>query len=159
MGNRKALLKRLLSQQLGAWCELQQLLTANWAEFFEPWEEKFQEIERRLKRQRDYLAAKFEALKADLAKLKAQGIDIETCDLCHFKAAQVIPEIGDLDEAICLVCDHRKHWLNFSCPRCKKNIPTGGWWRVQVPKMQTEIGRERPHQDVRQNHSHERQLF
>ena len=83
------------------------------------------------------MAAKFEALKADLAKLKAQGIVIEACDLCHFKAAQIVPEIGDLDEAICLVCDHRKHWLNFSCPRCKKisRLEDGGEFKCPKCKL------------------------
>lgn len=115
----KKLTEEIAIEQLGAWYELQQLLTVSWAQYFEAWEKDFSDIERRLKRQREYLAAKFEALKPQLEKLKEQNVDIETCASCHFDAAQIIPDVGELSEAICLVCGHKKRRLNFACPECE----------------------------------------
>jgi hypothetical protein len=113
-GNKKTLVEEVAIEQLGAWYELQQLLTVHWADHFEPWKKDIADIERRFKRQRDYLAAKFNALKSELARLKEQGEAIELCSSCHFTAAKIVPEIGDLRKETCLVCGHRSTWINLA---------------------------------------------
>ena len=113
-------METIVGEQLSAWCDLHKIMMTDWHDVFSGWKKEFVNIERKLKNHRNYLQAKFESLKDEIGKLSNEGFKFRKCPSCGFKSSKQAVIIGDLEESICLVCDHVDKYLLFTCPDCSK---------------------------------------
>jgi hypothetical protein len=112
-------------EQLRAWHDLHDLLTVDWAPIFESFNQKFNEIDKKLSGHREFLRAKFDKLVPSIKEEKSKGIQFRLCPSCGFDAARVLPVLGDLFESTCLVCRRRESWFSYTCSKCNKVSPLG----------------------------------
>ncbi|MGC1779727.1 MAG: hypothetical protein WBB34_17465 [Xanthobacteraceae bacterium] len=115
-------IQKVAEEQLRAWYDLNELLTVQWAPVFEEYEDRFDQIEGKLKGHREYLQAKFDGLKDEINLDKKRGVNFRSCTTCGFEAASVMAVIGDLQESRCLVCGYQERWLDYTCPNCEELV-------------------------------------
>ena len=113
---------KIAAEQLSAWHDLHKMMTVNWEKVFAHWKPEFNKIERKLKKYREYLAAKFSSMEHEIASLKAKGISFKPCPACGFASAKVIEIVEGLEQTACLVCDYSEKYLVFPCPDCRKEV-------------------------------------
>lgn len=113
--------EKIVAEQCRAWFHLHRLLN-RWEAYFDDFRSEIAQADRAMKQHRNYLAAKFNALKADLDALRKAGNAPQDCHACGFKAA--IPDA--LDDQIasvrCRVCDHVENQVELDCPHCGEPI-------------------------------------
>ena len=119
------LTENIALEQLRAWHDLHELLTVDWAPIFESFDQKFDEIDKKLSGHREFLRAKFDKLAPSIKEEKSRGIQFRICPSCGFDAARVLPVLGDLFKSTCLVCRRRGSWFNYTCSNCNKVSPLG----------------------------------
>ena len=111
---------KIAVEQLSAWHDLHKIMTVNWGKVFAPWKLEFNKIERKLKKYREYLAAKFSSMEQMISDLKAKGTRFKDCPACGFASAKVFEIVEGLEETVCLLCDHSEKYLIIKCPDCQK---------------------------------------
>jgi len=113
---------KIAAEQLSAWYDLHKIITVSWGKVFARWKPEFTQIERKLKKYREYLTAKFSSLKNEIAALKAKGVKIKTCPVCGFESARTIEIVEGLEKIVCMVCDYSTQYLVFQCPGCQQEV-------------------------------------
>jgi DNA-directed RNA polymerase subunit RPC12/RpoP len=116
-------LREVVSEQLRAWYDLQQLLTVQWKAEFNDFRPALADIEKRLQGNREYLQAKFADLEALIARERKGGAEFEECASCGFEAARTETVLGELKAAECLVCGYKSERLDYECSNCSEYSP------------------------------------
>jgi hypothetical protein len=112
---------QIVGEQCRSWFHLHRLFK-QWGSLFHDFAAEIRRADKGMKGHRKYLAAKFGALKAELALHQKAGRKPLKCSACHYKAA--IPELIDsaIAETRCLVCDHAEVQVEIECPHCNQAI-------------------------------------
>lgn len=138
-------LQKIAKEQLVAWFYLHRLLQNDWSNIFDPWLEKVDAIEEKLKAYRDFLVLVFEEVKPALEEYRKAGASIEGCDACGFDSMLHDPELNILDLATCMVCGHTVRCVTIECPECHEPVRFKGegfttcktairnWNRISLP--------------------------
>lgn len=109
---------QIVAEQCRAWFHLHRLL-GRWNRYFSDFNTEIAAANDSMKQHRQYLSAKFAALKLELDELAKKGVHLQPCGVCDFEAA--IPD-EDGDEQIafvnCRVCDHADTQVTITCPHC-----------------------------------------
>ena len=112
---------QIVGEQCRSWFHLHRLFD-RWNSHFREFRVEIRRADKGMKGHRKYLAAKFQALRPELAARQKQGSRATECGACGYKAA--IPK--QLDPAIaetrCLVCDHTEVQVEIDCPHCSKHV-------------------------------------
>ncbi len=112
---------QIVAEHCRSWFHLHRLLT-RWDGYFHDFGSEIAHADRAMKGHRKYLAAKFKALKPELAAARKARNAPKVCSACGFKSA--IPDALDHQIASlrCLVCDHVETQVELECPHCDKPI-------------------------------------
>lgn len=112
---------QIVAEHCRSWFHLHRLLN-RWDTYFHDFGSEIARADRAMKRHRNYLAAKFKALKPELDAAHKTGSTPKACSACGFKAA--IPDYLDDQIALlrCLVCDHTETQVELECPHCGESI-------------------------------------
>ncbi|PSV98736.1 hypothetical protein [Photobacterium iliopiscarium] len=110
-----------------SWYYLHNLLTEQWRPYFESYEDKFQQLQRKVNKNKGYLSAKFEALKCQIEIERKKGNEIEECPSCKLESAVITKTYNWGHDIECLVCDVKKLKLKdirteIKCDSCKKSM-------------------------------------
>ncbi|MCL1841762.1 MAG: hypothetical protein FWF75_08470 [Propionibacteriaceae bacterium] len=112
---------QIVAEHCRSWFHLHRLLN-RWNGYFHDFATEIAHADRAMKGHRQYLAAKFKALKPELDAARKAGCTPKACSACGFKAA--IPD--DFDDQIaslrCLVCDHVETQVELECPHCGEPV-------------------------------------
>ena len=112
----------IAKEQLTAWYLLHRRLTVQWLEVFEPWKDKLNEINKRLRNLHAYLRVVFDQIEPDIKKRKLAGESFRDCASCGFQAQEYSAEVNEPYEARCLVCDFSEICLSLKCPECETAV-------------------------------------
>jgi hypothetical protein len=112
----------IAKQQLAAWYLLHQLLRVRWKDVFEPWANEIAEIDKALKKRREFLQVVFHNLKGEIEKKKVAGALFSDCPACEFESQQHDEELKQVYTAKCLVCDSEQSCLRALCADCETPI-------------------------------------
>lgn len=115
--------RQIAIEQLIAWAGLHHLLTSQWASTFAAYAKRFDDIERSLKKHRDYLQAKYDQLLPSIEAEKAAGIIYIECSSCHFEAAPAEEVLGEVHDATCKLCGYNTRFFHFVCLNCDERSP------------------------------------
>lgn len=113
--------EQIVAEHCRSWFHLHRLL-GRWSGYFHEFGSEIARADRSMKKHRNYLAAKFKALKPELDSVRKAGGAPKACSACGFKAG--IPE--DLDDQItslrCMACDHAETQVELECPHCSEPV-------------------------------------
>lgn len=116
-------IKQIASEQLKAWAGLHQLLNSQWATTFNNYVKRFDDVEKSLKKHREYLRAKYDELLPSIKAGQAKGDVYIACDSCHFEAARAEEILGNLNKAACRVCGFNARFFTYTCDQCGNDSP------------------------------------
>ena len=108
----------IAKEQLTAWYILHNILTSRWSEVFNAWADKLIEIDKKLRRLRQYLQVVFVQVTPDIGNRKENGAEFKDCPSCGFTSQEHFNEIDCFYEAECLVCGLTDKCLLINCPDC-----------------------------------------
>lgn len=112
------LTRTVVKQQLKAWHFLHQLLSGQWKEIFDNWQQQIGEIDQALRELHEFLQVVFDDLKPEIDLETEQGIRFEQCPSCNFCSQRHSDELKVIYDAECLVCGLVEQCLNVECPEC-----------------------------------------
>jgi len=115
----KKILDEMVPEQWSAWFYLNRLLLEKWNEHFSKYQDDIKGLNYTLIfRYKEFLKAKYEALKIQIEEEKRNGTKYTKCTICGYDSARV----QELDEHLfsnsCVVCLWHKNILNIPCPEC-----------------------------------------
>lgn len=110
------------AEQFRAWIYLHRLLTDRWSELFEPFLERIEDLDARIKRNAQFLSAKFALVQPELAKRQAAGISIVVCPSCGLRSASLDQRAPPLRQTLCLVCGHAHGSIIMNCENCNAEV-------------------------------------
>lgn len=127
---KKSEIEAIVSQQCRAWFYLHRVLTQKWSAVFTGYQAKIDSYDRAMRKQRQYLKAKFTQLKKDIDAAKKAGSIFHKCPSCGYRALREdeasIPQILEFN---CLVCDFSANGVKIECPECSAdNTLIGEAW-------------------------------
>lgn len=114
----EAVREKIAVEQLSAWHGLVMLLKGDWREVFSAFQLDLDSLDRKFAAHRLYLKTRFDSLKPELDRLRAEGRTLVACDRCRFDAAETEVIAGDLHRANCHVCNFTPRWLELDCGDC-----------------------------------------
>lgn len=114
---------KIIAEQCRAWYELNHLLVHRWKSHFEPFRGKCQYLDRLMLAVRPYLQTRFDKLRPQLSKLRAQGPVVD-CAACGFEASHTDSVFEGLSQTSCLVCRKIERSYRFHCieDKCKGKV-------------------------------------
>lgn len=118
----KKLLPQIVSEQLKAWFYLHRLLTIKWADHFNQYSKQITRLQKMLRRNQQFLAAKFKALDPEIKEARKQGQKFGHCVICGYESGRIKSIFDPLFTRQCLVCDWSSNFLQIPCPKCGKDI-------------------------------------
>jgi hypothetical protein len=125
-------IEQIVAEVCRAWFYLHQLLTNQWSHHFEAYQKAIGNLDLKMNKLRQFLKAKLDVLKPQIAAEIASACVFENCGVCGFKAAR-IDEIGEpLHESKCKVCAAERRLLFMDCPRCTAQFGLKIWQRGNV---------------------------
>ncbi|MDK2743481.1 MAG: hypothetical protein NDI90_11245 [Nitrospira sp. BO4] len=117
----KKLLEEIAAEQCKAWFYLHRRIRHPWREHFHHYQAQIEKLNDKLHRYRVFLKAKFGALKPEIAKAMATGIEFERCMSCGFQSRRIKQIIEPSFEADCLVCAAHRSFLRLPCSNCNEH--------------------------------------
>jgi len=118
----KKTIQAIVSEQCKGWYYLHKLLTENWKKEFASYSNEIKELDELMRKQRHFLAAKYDVLKKQIAEDGKNGTKCFTCFSCGYEALQQTEILSPLMDRECLVCKAGRNVLEVSCPKCGKMI-------------------------------------
>lgn len=114
----------VVAQQWSSWHYLYQLLSKDWGQQFVDYQDKLQEIHRRMLEQKEFLNTRFNELSQQFEILNKKNIKIVSCKQCGLKSGEVKQAHDWGDDYECLVCESHGVALKpitdtLDCPQCK----------------------------------------
>ncbi len=113
-----AKLEEVVSDQFKAWFFLNELVTGPWQRHFRRHAGRLKRLNSIMHRLRNFLKAKYDALKPEIRKQAEAGVLFERCFYCRFDSARVADAGEPLFEGECFVCGWRRSSLHVPCPEC-----------------------------------------
>jgi hypothetical protein len=113
---------QVAAEQLCAWFYLHRILITRWRPHFSSIAKTIERMEKTMRKRREYLKAKFDALKPELDAHIQAGKRLDDCPSCGFKALVVEESLGELFDCCCEVCDWVSYQLELECPDCKHSV-------------------------------------
>jgi len=118
MKNDQNTIEQIAIEQSKGWYQLYRLLTTTWQSEFKSFSSDFQELQTLMKKQKEYLAARFEHLQPAIKEEKLRGITYLLCPSCGYVSGRLASEdIGPVS-VTCQVCEHQFDVLFTICPHC-----------------------------------------
>jgi len=115
-------IQQIAKQQLNAWYLLHRLLNTRWKPVFGAWSKQIEKIDRELRKHHDFLQFVFDNLGKEIQKRKKAGSKFRPCPSCGFKSQEHQQELGEIYEAVCLVCELVEKYLTIECPDCGAQV-------------------------------------
>ncbi|MCS6305988.1 MAG: hypothetical protein H8K07_20335 [Nitrospira sp.] len=114
------LLEEIAAEQCKAWFYLHGRITGPWRQRFLQYQARIGKLNNRLHGHRIFLKAKYTALKSEISKKLAAGVEVINCSSCGFNSYEAAEIGGPFYEGQCLVCTARRSFLRISCPKCNE---------------------------------------
>lgn len=134
-----AKLEEVVSDQFKAWFFLNELVTGPWQRHFRRHAGRLKRLNSIMHRLRNFLKAKYDALKPEIRKQAEAGVLFERCFYCRFDAARVADAGEPLFEGECFVCGWRRSSLHVPCPECGETIIIEDLGEGHCEKCDTDI--------------------
>ncbi len=103
-----------------AWRSLFVLLTQSWAAVFKPHLAALKQLDKQMRKYREYLQAIYDGQREALHQQAQQGQRIQTCPSCGFDADHFDEILPGLNKHSCSVCHYQTTTLDTTCPACDK---------------------------------------
>lgn len=129
---KKSDIEEIVSQQCRGWFYLHRVLTQRWKVVFAGYQAKIAAYDKSMRKQRQYLEAKFFSLKSDIAAAKKSGAIFHICQSCgHRSLQEEESEAPEVLEFTCWVCDFAANGVEIECPGChaEQTLIGEGWHR------------------------------
>lgn len=111
--------RRAVAAELcGAWRSLFVLLSNSWALIFKEYADELLQLDRQMRKYRQYLQAIYDAQREELKRKADSGQRIDTCPSCGFDSDHVAPIVDGLNVHQCSVCNYTAKSLDTTCPAC-----------------------------------------
>jgi hypothetical protein len=118
----QSLKDEIISLQCQGWGMLYNLISKKWSASFSHYRRQIDDCNDLMHRQRKYLTGKYELTKPKIAQLETEGVKVENCVVCGFKACLISPIHGPLFHAACLVCEKGPSLIKVDCPDCGQPV-------------------------------------
>lgn len=115
-------IQAIVSEECKAWFYLHDLLVRQWGKPFRKHGKEIETLNRSMHGLRQFLRAKYDALKLEIQAEIKNGKRFEKCVSCGFMAAGIAELGSPLFESNCRVCNADAHFLLIDCPNCKESI-------------------------------------
>jgi hypothetical protein len=101
----KKIVHDIVSEQCKGWFYLHRLLTGNWKKEFKPYKKDIADLDWLMRKQRQFLATKYEVLKKGIKEDQQKGVKYYPCFSCGFESYRQEPIMPPLYGRKCLVCN------------------------------------------------------
>lgn len=108
-------LQMIIKEQCECWYHLKTLFVKKWRVHFEEHIERFESLDRKMRRHWEYLSTVFDKIKPELKKFQKEGKSIGSCSYCSFAAVPYEALYPELSNGNCLVCNWRNVRLELEC--------------------------------------------
>ena len=105
----------IVSHQVRGWFDLYHLLRNEWKPIFKKYRNRYNELERMMRKHREFLDAKFQAIQPDLEKECVAGNQVLTCPACGYEAMAVWQLGGAIHHGSCRVCGRNENYVSQLC--------------------------------------------
>jgi hypothetical protein len=114
----------IVSHQVQGWFDLYHLLRNDWKLIFKKYRKRYNDLERKMRKHREFLDTKFQAIQPDLEKERAAGNQIHLCPACGYEAMSVWLLGGVIYHGNCRVCGRIENYVSQPCMNddCKHPI-------------------------------------
>ncbi len=113
--------EQIVAEHCRSWFHLHRLLN-RWKDYFHDFAAEIAHADRAMKGYRQYLTAKFKALKPELDAKRKAGKTLRACSACGFKATVYEDLKNQIPLVRCLVCGHSEVQVALECPYCGESI-------------------------------------
>ncbi len=127
---KKSDIEAIVSQQCRAWFYLHRVLTQKWKAVFSSYQGKIATYDEAMRKQRQYLEAKFAQLNNDIAVARNAGAIFHKCPSCgHCALQENESDISPVLEFKCWVCEFAANGVKIECPECdaEQTLIGEGW--------------------------------
>jgi hypothetical protein len=114
------LLQEIVAEQCKAWFYLHQKLVGSWADQFDEYQKAIGRLDKTFHEHRAFLKAKFDALRPNIDREAARGIEFNSCRVCGCPSARVSEVAEPSYESECVVCGADHSFIRMPCPKCRK---------------------------------------
>lgn len=123
----KKKVEKVVSEQFRTWYRLSLILNDEWKDIFKSFNDNFDMLNNKLKKNRKYLREKFNELSSELETLQADGHIIAKCPvpLCGFDSLvvkDVLNGEASFTKGECIVCDFIGWVVVLFCKACQSSI-------------------------------------
>lgn len=136
----------VLLEHWASWYYLYDLINNEWSSVFENYKDKFDTVNEKIKENRNFLQAKFDAIQKEITIEKRKGNEVLECTSCRFESAVIRNKHNWGKDFECLVCEVKDEisvdivasipceecgepmqyfMLDNKCPHCEKEINKG----------------------------------
>ena len=115
-------LASIVAEQSIAWFHLHDLITRQWSKFFKGWKREIRSLEFSMRRHREYLNVRFDAIRPEIDEETAAGVEFVECSACGFVAAKKELLLGSVFKEGCYVCGYSPDVLQVECPDCQQTV-------------------------------------
>lgn len=118
----ETVLQGIVIEQCTAWFYLHNLLSGPWSSHFGKHRAKIEKLDYAMHKLREFLAAKFAAIKPQIDKDISEGVEYIACGSCGFTAARITEEEPPFFEFRCQICGTPNKFLRVPCPKCSSPV-------------------------------------
>lgn len=119
-GEAEAIRRSVARQQLTAWYVLHRIISVQWKPKFANWDTQIAKLDKRLRKQKEYLKIVFEQKSDELKAIASGGAQILSCPSCGFKAQAHQRTLKEPYDADCIVCGLSDTCVIIECDGCTK---------------------------------------
>ena len=112
----------IVPEQWSAWYHLHNLITKDWREHFQKFEDEIEELHNLVSGNWKYLKAKYDEIMPDIEKERRSGVTYSDCTLCGNKSARHDNLYELIYSNTCKVCHHQSNTIHIKCPDCDTEI-------------------------------------
>jgi hypothetical protein len=115
-------IEEVVTEQCKAWAFLHDLLTRRWASQFGAYAQPIGKMHEKMKANRSFLKAKYNAMFSMLQAQVAAGATYTDCSSCGFKSLLVEELEEPLYKSTCQVCGATRRFLEVPCEVCGESL-------------------------------------
>lgn len=115
----KRVIRAIVREQLTAWYYLHDLLLKQWVDVFNEWVPQISAIDRKLRKNHEFLRIIFDEIKSQIEADKNDGFLFMECPSCAFEADRHQNLIDSVYQAECLVCGLSEPCVRTLCSECE----------------------------------------
>ena len=112
----------VVAEQFRAWVYVHRRLEKEWSEHFLAHSKLIGSLNETIKKNRQFLSAKFELVRPEIHGHRVKGSEVVACDSCGFDSVLVEPWEPPVRNGGCIVCGRASRTIAMECPECDDTV-------------------------------------